>query len=361
MSEQIRGYKLKIFPTNSKSELIRYVLNRGQLYLKSFLGHELFSGKKVSTEGQGQLANQMANLARNKAKAIKECSKTTGNKWNVPKNPKPEVPVKLEKSKKSSYDYWVCVPNLFEKKKLVRVPAKSHKALNKAIKNGWKLSSWAYLKSENEIIVFVKKEVKKAEIPIDVIGVDVGLKRCITTSDGYRGLDLRPLIRSEKIKRSERFRQRTKYKQEISYKRKNDKTKIKQQINRYARSVINRARAQGIGVAVESSRVLINLKSGNLQGWARCAFFNRVQVLGKEEGVFVVGVNPAYTSKKCPDCRAVGNRDGINFTCENWKCNKVSVLQDADIVGGKNIQIEGRVALGSILRKSETRTLVRRT
>lgn len=360
----VRAYKLKLFPNEGKKEIALYALNRFELYCNHFAGKALFEKKSRSTNGMGWLANKARYYCRNESSKLKKYAKVTGNKINVPiiRPYSLEMPIFMEKAKGTNFDFWLKVPNQWTKAKIVKIPANSHKGLNKALKGGWKLTKSVSLKRFKDgvqVIVYVEKPRPKTEIPSDCIGVDVGLKRTIATSDGFRGKDIRPLIKSEKIKHSERQRQRTKYKQEIPYKGKTNKTKVKQQINRYAQNLIRRSKKSGTGIAVESSRALSNLKSGSLQGWARCAFAERVRILGREEGVFIVEVNPWRTSKLCPDCRTVGERNGIVFKCANPKCEKIDILQDADLVGSKNIRFEGRVALGRILlSKSGTQTSV---
>ncbi|MFI5391303.1 MAG: zinc ribbon domain-containing protein [Bacteriovoracales bacterium] len=358
----VKAFKLKLFPNLSKKEIALYALNRFELYCNHFIGKAFFEKKPRSTKDMGWLPNKAQHYCRNEALKIKKSARTTGNKVNVPviRPYSVEMPVAMERAKGTDFDFWVKIPNQWTKKKTVQIPVRSHKALNKALKNGWKFTNFVSLKRFKDgiqIIVFVEKQRPITLIPADCIGVDVGLKRAISTSDGFRGKDIRPLIRSEKIKHSERQRQRIKYKQEIPLKGKTNKTKIKQQINRYAQSLIRRSKKLGTGIAVESSRALSNLKSGSLQGWARCAFTERVQILGKEEGVFVVEVNPWRTSKLCPDCRTVGERNGIVFKCLNKKCKMIEIQQDADLVGSKNIRFEGRVTLEKIiLSKSGTQT-----
>jgi transposase len=305
--KNIRAYKLKLFPNFEKKETALYALNRFELYCNHFAGKAFFEKKVRSTKGMGWLPNKAQHYCRNEASKLKKLNKATGNKINVPRiRPESvEMPVSMEKAKGTEFDFWVKVPNQWTKAKVVRIPAKSHKALNHALKNGWRLTKSVSLKRFKDgiqIIVYVEKPKPKAILPSDCIGVDVGLKRVISTSDGFRGKDLRPLIKSEQSRNSERHRQRVKYKQEIPYKGKTNKTKIKQEINLQAQAVIRRSKKLGVGVAVESSRVLSNLKSGKLQGWARCAFVDRLQVMGKEEGVFILEINPAFTSKKCRTC-----------------------------------------------------------
>ena len=250
----VRAYKLKLFPNGSKKDIALYALNRFELYCNHFTGKALFEKKPRSTRGMGWLPNKAQHYCRNEASKLKKSAKITGNKINVPviRSSSLEMPVSMEPAKNTEFDFWVKVPNQWTKTKIIKIPANSHKALNKALKSGWKLTKSISLKRCKEgiqVIVYVEKPRPIAEIPKDCIGVDVGLKRSISTSDGFLGKDMRPLIKSERIRNSERYRQRTKYNQEIPYKGKTNKTKIKQQINWYAQSLIRRSIKSGIGIA----------------------------------------------------------------------------------------------------------------
>jgi len=348
MAEQTRAYKLKIFPTDSKAEIARYALNRGQLYLKSFLGHYLFSKEKISTKDQGQLANQMSYQAKGKAKAIKESAKETGNKWNVPRDPKPEIPVKLEKNKNSSFDYWVVIPNLLEKAKTVRVPAKSHKALNHALKNGWELSKWAYLKSENQIIVFVKKEVARAEIKPDCLGIDVGLKHSYADSQGFLADGLGRKIRKTKHRQSERLRQKhKKNRNSVKY-----KSSVKNTLDRNAKKIIRNAKLLGKNISVENPVIIGQISRGSLQGWAGAYTARRLQILGKENSVAVITVHPAYTSKTCSECE---EKFRVIRVKKDFNCQACGFYLNADINGARNVARKGTLIAGKILLNQATK------
>jgi putative transposase len=72
--------------------------------------------------------------------------------------------------------------------------------------------------------------------------------------------------------------------------------------------------------------------------WAFYQLRSYLTYKGQETGVPVVLVNPAYTSKTCPDCRLLGHRNKLKFSCS---CGFVG---DADIVGALNIAALGAQA-----------------
>ncbi len=354
MAEQTRAYKLKIFPTDSKAEIARYALDRAQLYLKSLLGHELFSGAKISTKGQGQLFNQMAHQAKGKAKAIKESSKETGSKWNVPLNPKPEIPVKISKNKKANFDYWVHVPNQFEKSRTVKIPTKSHKALNQALKNGWEMSKWAYLK-DAYILVFVSKKVKKSRIKNkECLGIDVGIKHIMADSLGNMAGGIGKKIRKVNHLQAERSRQGHKKKRNLQI----NKTLIKQTLDRHAKKIISRALSSSkVNISVENPVTIGNISRGKLQGFAGGYLARRLQILGKENSIPVIFVNPWKTSLTCSEC---GEKDRVIRDRGAFACLACGIAIQADLNAAKNISWKGAQIAEKILLNQAAKNLGRR-
>lgn len=354
MTEQTRAYKLKIFPTDSKAEIARYALDRAQSYLRPLIGHMLFSGAKISTKGQGQLFNQMAHQAKGKARAIKESSKETGNKWNVPLNPMPEIPVKISKNKNSSFDYWVHVPDLFEKSKTVKIPAKSHKALNGVLRTGWSLSKWAYLK-EGYILVFVSKEVKRAKIKkTDCLGIDVGLKHAYSDSLGNLSDGLGRKIRKAKHRQAERSRQGHRKKRNLQI----NKSIIKQVLDRHAKKIIDRALSfSKVNISVENPVTIGNISRGKLTGWAGAYEARRLQILGKENSIPVIFVNPWKTSLTCSEC---GEKDRVIREKNKFSCSSCGIAIHADLNAAKNISLKGAQIAEKILLNQAAKNLGRR-
>lgn len=266
-------------------------------------------------------------------------AKVTGNKTNVPVVKNVGIPVKYDVSKTDSFDYWATVSNQFTKASTIKIPAKSHKALNKALKQGWSRTNFGEVKLVNKnlyLIVFVEKEVEKATPKLEVLGVDVGISNGVATSDGHLGLGLGEAMLKHKAKRAEQ--QRQKHSSKIK------KTELKQILDKEAQVIVARCNEQKCTLAIEDRHVLNNLKSGKLQGWARCYFANRVETLCKEQSVFVVSVNPAYTSLHCHQCGSRGLRDGKKFECPS--CQKTF---DADTNASINIAIKGRQAVDKII------------
>jgi transposase len=335
-----RSYKLQIIANKAKIDTAKYLINRFNLYVVQFLGNMFYYNTKQSTKGLGKLANDAQHCAIGKAKAIRESARITGCKVNIPLITNEGVPVKLEKSKKTKFDYIVKVPNYWIKNRTLSLMVKSHKKLNKSLKDGWERTSFCEVNIDKNgklyLLVFVQKQVPRASMKNkDCLGIDVGITNGIARSDGYLGSGLSEVIKKQKSKQAERSRQK--------HKSRVNKTTIKQILDKEAKETVARCSESKLSLAVESRRVLNNLRSRKLHGWARTYFANRCEILCKENSVFFVEVNPYKTSQLCGHCGSEGIRNGKEFKCPS--CQKTF---DADLNASINIANKGRQAIENI-------------
>lgn len=327
-----RSYKLKCYPTINKSEIARYTINRFNTYLNSEIKKiECNFNKIMSTKGKGQLFNKAQYFAKDILSKAKKSAKVLKTKYKTPVVNQLFTRVSIEISKNSKFDYFILVENQFEKTKIVRIPVKSHKALNTALKNNWKLSKWSNLyydklSGEFTVIVFVSKQVLIAKETIRFIGVDVGLNHAYTSSDGFKSHGLKTIRKKMNKKIADRQRYKVKSKKV--------KTSLKQKLDRYAHEIVNRVQSSEIGLSFEAPIIISRLSRGTLQGWAGGYLAKRVNVLAKETSKYVAFVNPAYTSQECPKCHYTSkrNRKGIDF-----QCKMCDYINHADLVGAINI------------------------
>ena len=331
-----------------KVEIARYTHNRFQLYLNYFLGRLFFnSNTHISTKGMGRVADYARCKARGMINSLNALGKT-GVKVNIPFQPNVSAYATLEKSKNSSYDYWCVVCNLWEKSKVIRLPMKSHKALNKALKNHWQLSEhceFKWINGEMFVFVFVNKEVDKATAKRECIGVDVGINKSVSFSDGYIGESLKDAMMKAKESQKERYRQRTKFNQIQRIRKNYTKTRVKQILDREAKELVARCKQSLSNAVVESRKVLSNLSSGRLNRWARCYFANRVQTLCKESSIFFLEVNPFNSSRVCHSCGNIGERDKEEFVCQTASCPEYLVKADADTNAAKVLRGRGHAVV----------------
>jgi transposase len=334
------------------------------MYANHCVGYLYFNGnKQQSTQGLGLLFNQAQYKAKSIIKAQTAARKETGMKTNVPLLKNISAPCKLEKSKSKNWDYFIAVSNQWTKVKKVRLPVKSTKVLNKALKSGWKLTSSCEIKEikgKLYAMVFVEKEVEKAIPNPECIAVDVGINKSVTTSENHKGPALNKVIRKFKDAQRERYRQRTKFGQKQAL-RKSSKTYLKQILDSEAKELIRRSLDSGSKtIVVESRKILNNLRSGKLSLWARNYFANRMEVLCKENSLFFIEVNPWQSSKECGRCGKIGDRNKEVFNCKNSSCDKYLKPVDADFNAAKVLSRRGRsVILDKILPKYNNQVAVK--
>ena len=299
-------------------------------YANLFLGRVFFGAKKLSTMGMGKLASQALYKANKIIKAQKQSSKVTNNKMNVPYVKNIGCYAELAKSNNSKFDYWVFVSNQWGGDR-VAIPAKSHKALNKSLREGWQFASLCECKLINGnlyAIVFVKKIVPNQKRRKKIIGYDVGIKHSVVSSTGYLGHGLSKIIKVQKKRQSARRRQGHKVSSKV-------KTCVKQVLDIEAKRAVHVALNSKANIGVESPKRLSNISRGKLQYWAGAYFANRLTILGKESGITVIEISPYQTSITCPKC---GNVDKQNrVTRDIFSCVKCRFTEHADKVAALNI------------------------
>ena len=333
MKKCVRSYKLKIYGNRMKIDTAKYTIKRFNEYVNMFLGRAYYR-QNISTKGMGGLANRAAYKACDITRKQFRSAKVTGNKTNVPYAKNLGCYAVLSKSRNSKFDYWISIINQWGGKRIL-LPAKSHKALNKALRQGWSFTSLCECKIINGnlyAVVFVKKDTPKIKKCKKVMGADVGIKHSVVTSDGYLGYGLSKIMKVQRNRHAERRRQRHK----ISNK---TKTCIKQILDREAKLILRRSLKNLAYVAVESPKRLANLSSGKLQGWARSYFANRLIILGQESGVMVIEVSPYQTSITCPKCENVDKRN--RATRDFFKCVSCNHSDHADRNAALNIAMKG--------------------
>lgn len=110
-----------------------------------------------------------------------------------------------------------------------------------------------------------------------------------------------------------------------------------------SKQIVQLAKAENKGIAIENLKGIrfSSLKKGKkfrsrIGKWSFNQLRQFLEYKCKLNGVPLIAVPPAYTSKMCSNCFHIGNRQGKKFTCDN--CNSVF---DADHNGAINIALLG--------------------
>jgi len=330
----VRCYELALLPNAGKAEAARHAIWWATRLCLDYVRrlYWLPDEAYVSTAGRGTLDNQAQARARNALRAGRAAARATGEPFGLPESVGELTEAEIRPARDSSFAYWVkvpCGPYL---------PAQPHRAFSRALRAGAALRPRCEIRRGRRggyvARVFVEySQCASAERTRDVIGVDVGVNVGVATSDGRCSRSLRPILQRTRERNAERQRQ--------GHRTRAVRSAIKQHLDREARRLVASAIRGHKTIAVETLRVVGNLKpSGSIGGWARRHFGERVRQIGEEAGcVAVVEVHPAYTSQTCPRCDHIDrlNRSGMEFRCVT--CGYVA---HADVIGARNVARKAR-------------------
>jgi putative transposase len=189
-----------------------------------------------------------------------------------------------------------------------------------------------------------------------VLGVDVGENNLATTSEGkiFKGYQLRherdkylALIRRLLSNGSPSAMQRLKG---ISGR---EAFRVKHENHVISKQIVESAVALGCDtIAMEDlTNIRKRIKAGKrvrfrLHGWPWAQLQTFIEYKARAKGINVVYVNPAYTSKTCAECGAIGNRSKHRFTCKFC-----GIQRHADLNASHNIRriaMSADVATGTV-------------
>jgi len=239
--------------------------------------------------------------------------------------------IEIEKSKTSTFDYWVRVSTL-NKGKRVLIPFKSYNYANSYFKE-WKLVNGGRIKRENNNWFFLltfEKETPLKKKEGKIIGVDIGIKKLMATSDKeFYGTEIEKLI--NKIQRKQ---QGSKAFKRALKERDYYINKIAKQLPYNELKVVIMENIKNIKRNTKKERRLRKEFRSKLQRWTYPKLLSRISQLCELNGVHFHTIDPAHTSQTCTKCGFVHrlNRNGEMFSCRNC-----GYTEDADYVASENI------------------------
>ncbi len=193
--------------------------------------------------------------------------------------------------------------------------------------------------SEDGLILWVEIPNEQPQTTGDVLAVDIGVNKLISDSAGnHYGTEFKQI--RDKIRRRK------------------PGSKGRARAFRERENLINRAINQLPWRAINTIGVeaLHDMKRGKKKGrgktfrkaiapWTYRRVLNRIEDKAQENRVLLVRVDPANTSRTCPDCGAAHkeNRNGEKFLC--IICGRAG---DADTVGAQTVLARTLATLGSV-------------
>lgn len=187
------------------------------------------------------------------------------------------------------------------------------------------------------------------QTPDGVLGVDLGINRIATTSDGE-------IVSGRNLNRLREVRQRTR-----ASLQKNGTKGCKRALKRLSgkqrlmmsdvnhvisKRIVENAKETNRAIALEDlSGIRERAAKGKamrkmLGAWAFYDLRTKIEYKAKQAGITVILVDPAYTSKSCSRCGQIGSRRKHKFSCKTC-----GLLIDSDVNGAINISRRGCQAL----------------
>lgn len=234
--------------------------------------------------------------------------------------------------KMKNFDLAVRLGSIFGNRISLLLPTKKHALFNKHIANGYSVNSSVQLRridGKLYVNLFLEKETPKVKDIGKVLGIDVGIKKLMSTSDGeFFGRDIEAKI--QKLKRRKRGSENSK--QTLS------------EIKDYIGQQVNTLRLDDVSVVVVEDLDVKNMskkrKSSKehrktLGNWNSRLLFGRLLSRCEENRVLFTTTSPEYTSQQCSSCGVIckESRKG-----ERYECKSCGASLDADHNAGMNIR-----------------------
>lgn len=240
--------------------------------------------------------------------------------------------IELQENKHSnSYDYWVKLATL-NKGKPMLVPIRSYDYAQQYFKDWQLLKGGRLLKKQANwfLELTFEKETPAKREKGKVIGIDIGIKKLIVTSENKEhGKDIEKLM--DKIQRK---KQKSKAFHQALKERDYYVNRTVKTLNWNKLKAIVAENIKNIKRNTAKQRRLRKAFRTKFQRWTYSQLLNRIKLTAEATGVHLQLVNPAHTSQTCSQCGAVHKQNRIS---EIFKCGNCGYTQDADYNASLNI------------------------
>ena len=253
----------------------------------------------------------------------------------------------------NSFDLWIRIGSVFGNRFSLILPSRKHKHYNKMIREGYEQCSSAtlYKNGENYFvnIFFEKEELSKSSSRTKCLGIDIGINKLISLSDGrFIGIDFKRLLK----KLENRKQKSHNYNQTLK------------EIKDYIGWCINQIGIENYDLIVieELKNITKNGKKLSKSKWLRRKLTHwnidllHRRLIDKCENsrAYLTTVPACYTSQRCSHCGEIHkeSRKGERYECVSCGCTL-----DADTNASINILnsfLNGESAVSHNVEKEKT-------
>ncbi|HAE84802.1 MAG TPA: transposase [Ktedonobacter sp.] len=240
---------------------------------------------------------------------------------------------------------------------------------HRPLPDGCKPSSVTITKDEAEryfVSILVEEDIAPLEVTPKMVGLDLGLKSMVITSDGHTYGNPRFFVKDEKkLAKAQRRHAKKKKGSKNRAKARLNVARIHQKIADRRRDYQHQLSARIIRenqvVCVESLQVKHMVKNHCLAkaisdvGWSE--FVRQLEYKAEWYGRTLVRIDKWYpSSKRCFDCGHI--LDSLTLDVRSWICPECGVQHDRDINAAKNVLAAGLAvaACGEAVRPGAVKT-----
>jgi putative transposase len=377
---QKKAYKYRFYPSDEQKRILahtfgccRYVYNWA---LRERTDAYYQRGERLSYEDTAQrlvlLKKQEETLWLNEVSSVplQQALRHLDRAFRTFFEGRAEYPTFKKKRNQQSATY---ASNAFTWKKQVLTLAKMDLPLDivwhRPLPDGCKPSSVTVTKDEAEryfVSILGEEDIKALEVTPKMVGLDLGLKSMVITSDGQTHGNPRFFAKEEK--------QLAKAQRRHAKKKKGSKNRAKArlQVARIHKKIADRRRdyqqklstkiiRENQVVCVESLHVKNMVKNHCLAkaisdvGWSE--FVRQLEYKAEWYGRTLVKIDTWYpSSKRCFDCGHI--LDSLPLDVRSWTCPECGVVHDRDINAAKNVLAAGLAvaACGEAVRPAAVKT-----
>jgi putative transposase len=186
----------------------------------------------------------------------------------------------------------------------------------------------------------VDREVLQSVAPKEAVGLDLGLKYTVATSDGDK-LQAGHFYRSIEQKIAQA--QRRGHKRQAKRLHRTAARRRKDALHKFSRKIVNVYQAIKIGDVSSLKLAKTRMAKSVLDaGWGMLK--TQLQYKGQQAGRSVLIVNERNTTRTCSSCKALTGPTGLDMlVVRTWVCSACGETHDRDVNAARNILSAGRL------------------
>jgi putative transposase len=181
--------------------------------------------------------------------------------------------------------------------------------------------------------------VSQAAAPKEAVGLDLGLKDTVATSDGEK-LEAGQFYRS--IEQKIANAQRRGHKRQAKRLHRTAARRRKDALHKFSRKIVSEYQTVLVGDVSSLKLAKTRMaKSVMDAGWGMLK--RQLQYKGQQAGRCVLIVNERNTTRTCSSCKALTGPSGLDMLAvRSWVCSECCVTHDRDVNAARNILFAGR-------------------